>query len=157
MSSNGINAKAQAGMFRFLLKGKAAMQDVTKRTLMKIGERLVYYSVVGEPTYWKHKPHKDYAPGHFINNWQLGVDEKPTGVIDGVDPSGRASLDRMKAAIPRYPVGKTFYFVNNVPYARLLESGEHSLQTPPGGMVGRTVLEFHQMVREAETEYSKES
>lgn len=156
MSSNGINAKAEAGIFRFLLKGKAAMQDVTKRTLLKIGERLVYYSVVGEPIYWKHKPHKGYAPGHFINNWQLGMDTKPLGVIEGVDATGASSLERMKSAIPRYPVGHTFYFVNNVPYARLLESGQHSLQTPPGGMVGRTVLEFHQLVREAEIEYAKE-
>lgn len=155
MSSNSINAKAQDGIFRFILKGKGAIQTVTKMALIGIGERLHYYSVVGDPTYWKHKPHKGYIPGHFINNWQVGVDVIPTGVIAGADPSGTASLERMKKAIPRWPVGHTYYFVNNVPYARLLESGHHSLLVPPGGMVGRTVMEYPQIVRAAEIEYSK--
>lgn len=150
-----INAKFEAGVHRFILKSKGAVQTVTKMALIKIGERLVYYSVVGEPIYWKHKPHKGYVPGHFINNWQLGVDTMPQGVISGVDVSGTLSLDRMTKAIPRWPIGHTYYFVNNVIYARALESGHHSLQTPPGGMVGRTVLEFPQLVREAEIEYSK--
>lgn len=154
-NSESINAKAQDGVFRFILKGKGAIQTVTKMALIKIGERLIYYSAVGDPSYWKHKPHPGYIPGHFINNWQLGVDSLPVGVIAGSDASGEASLARMKGAIPRWPVGHTYYFVNNVPYARTLEMGRHSPQVPPGGMVGRTVLEYPQIVREAEIEYSK--
>lgn len=150
-----INAAFESGVHRFIFKAKGAVQTVTRSALIKVGERLVYYSVVGEPVYWKHKPHKGYVPGHFINNWQLGVDVMPRGEIAGVDRSGSLSIERMTKSIPRWPVGHTFYFVNNVIYARSLEYGHHSMQTPPGGMVQRTVLEFPQIVREAEIEYSK--
>lgn len=152
---NSINAKAQDGVFRFILKGKAAIQTVTRMALIKIGERLHYYSAIGDPSYWKHKPHIGYIPGHFINNWQLGVDVIPRGIIAGSDASGLASLEQMKKAIPRWPVGHTYYFVNNVPYAKILELGHHSPQVPPGGMVARTVMEYPQIVREAEIEYAK--
>lgn len=148
-----MNLKAKQEVFNFVIKAKSAQQGITKLVLIKLGERLHYYSVIGEPLYWKHKPHAGYAPGHFINNWQLGVDMSPMGEIPGVDPSGQASLQRMKASVPRYPMGHSFSFVNNVPYAMLLELGHHSLQTPPGGMVGRTVMEFQQIVREAELEW----
>lgn len=155
MNANSINLRAQEGVFRFILKSKNAVQTVTKSALIKVGERLVYYSAVGDPSYWKHPPHKGYIPGHFINNWQLGVDTIPSGVIAGVDASGQMSLERMRKAIPRWPVGHVYHFVNNVPYARVLEMGGHSPQVPPGGMVGRTVLEFPQIAREAEVDYSK--
>lgn len=157
--SNSINAKAQDGIFRWILKGKNAIQEATKLTLIKIGERLVDYSAFGDPSLW-NPPYwpKGYVPGHFINNWQLGVDEFPVGVIAGEDDrEGTAARARMRKAIPRWPVGHTYYFVNNVPYARLLETGEHSTQVPPRGMVGRVVMEFPQIVREAEIEYSKRS
>jgi hypothetical protein len=157
MSTNSINAIAQENVFRFILKSKGAIQKVTKSALIEIGKRLVYYSAVGDPTYWKHPPHKGYVPGRFINNWQLGVDIVPTGEIAGVDASGEQSIERITKAIPRWPVGHTYYFVNNVPYARLLETGEHSPQVPPGGMVGRTVLEYPEIVRQAEINYAKDN
>lgn len=155
MSTNAINLKAQEDVFRFILKGKGAIQKVTKMVLIAVGERLHYYSAIGDPRMWKHPPHKGYLPGHFIHNWQLGVDVIPVGEIPGADPTGAASLERIIKAIPRWPVGHTYYFTNNVPYARLLESGEHSYQVPPGGMVGRVRMEFNQIVRQCEIEYAK--
>jgi hypothetical protein len=149
-----INAKAQDGIFRFILRGKNAIQTVTKMVLIRIGERLVFYSAVGDMTYWKKKK-IGYSPGLFKNNWQLGMDVSPQGVILQKDPSGGASLLRMRKSIPRWPVGHTYYFVNNLPYARRLEAGGHSPQVPPGGMVARVQLEFPQIVRECEIEYAK--
>jgi hypothetical protein len=157
MNTNSINAIAQDTVFRFILKSKGAIQKVTKEALIEIGKRLVYYSAVGDPSKWQHPPHKNYVPGHFINNWQLGVDVIPVGEIPGVDPSGTLSIERMTKSIPRWPVGHVYYFVNNVAYARLLETGEHSRQVPPGGMVGRTVLEYPEIVRQAEINYAKDN
>lgn len=155
--SNSINAKAVDDMFRFILKGKGAIQACTKVALKEIATRLPSYSPVGDPALWNpaHWP-KGYIPGHFINNWQMGVDQRPVGTIVGSDPSGLASVARMHKSVPRWPVGHVYYFTNNLPYARLLETGLHSSQVGPGGMVGRTVLEYPQIVRQAEVNYAKE-
>jgi len=152
--SIALNAIAVNDVFKFILKAKGAMQDVTKMVLIRIGERLHYYSVIGDPKRW-HPPYwpKGYIPGQFINNWQLGCDVVPGGWIAVSDPSGAASKMRMRKSIPRWPMGHTYYFVNNVPYARLLETGLHSAMVPPGGMVQRTRMEFNQIVRQCEMEY----
>lgn len=156
MSDNFLNLKAQEDIFRFVLKAKSAIQKCTRQVLIEIGMRLVMRSPVGNPAIW-HPPYwpKGYVPGSFINNWQLGVDVPASGIIFGQDPSGTASLARMQKSIPRWPVGHTYYFTNNLPYARILETGLHSSQVGPGGMVGLTVLEFHQIVRQAEVNYAK--
>lgn len=153
-----INAKAQQDVFRFILKSKGAIQKLTKQVLKEVGFRLVMRSPVGDPNLW-NPPYwpKGYVPGHFINNWQLGVDSVPVGTIDGVDPSGAESIARMEKSIPRWPVGHVYYFANNVIYARFLETGLHSWQVGPGGMVGLTVAEYPQIVRQAELKYSKEN
>ena len=155
--ANSINAQASADMFRFILKGKGAIQACTKLVLKEVAVRLADYSAVGNPATW-HPPYwpKGYIPGHFINNWQLGVDQRAVGEIAGSDASGQASVARMHKSIPRWPVGHVYYFTNNLPYARLLETGLHSIQVGPQGMVGRTVLEYPKIVREAEINYSKE-
>lgn len=155
--SNSINAKAQTDIFNFILKGKGAIQSCTKEILKEVAVRLERRSPFGRPELWKNPPHKDYHPGQFKNNWQLGVDAPATGIIDGVDPTGRVAVARMHKSIPRWPVGHTYYFTNNLPYARLLETGLHSTQVTAGGMVGLTVAEYPQIVREAEINYSKGS
>ena len=155
---SSINAKALEDTFRFILKSKGAIQKLTKVVLKEVGFRLVARSAIGDQNLW-HPPYwpKGYIPGHFINNWQLGVDQVPRGEIVGEDASGAQSIARMNSAIPRWPVGHVYYFTNNVRYAALLESGTHSWQVGPGGMVGLTVAEYPQIVRQAETSYAKEN
>jgi hypothetical protein len=86
----------------------------------------------------------------------MGVDARPTGVLPNIDATGVSSVARMHKAIPRWPVGHIYYFTNNLPYARLLETGLHSSQVGPGGMVGLTVMEYQQIVRQAELNYAKD-
>jgi hypothetical protein len=152
---SSINAQADAAFWNFAKKSRGAMQDVTKMVLIETYDRLLYRSPVGNPTTWKQQPPytKGYLPGHFINNWQLGVDVVPTNEIPGSDPSGNASRRRMRQAIPRWPLGHVYYFVNNAPYASALENG-HSAQCPPGGMVGLTRLEFQSIVADCERRYA---
>lgn len=152
--SNSINAKAQSDIFRFILKSKGAIQKVTRQVLLEVGYRLVARSPIGDPNLW-HPPYwpKGYTPGTFINNWQLGVDSIPTAVqVSGQDELGTDSYARL-SKLQRWPVGHVYYFVNNLPYAKALEYG-HSTQAPQG-MVGLTVLEYHEIVRQAEINYSK--
>ena len=149
--SNSLNMRAREDMFRFVLKGRAIVQNMTKDVLKEIGMRLVMRSVVGNPNLW-HPPYwpKGYHPGHFKNNWQLSADVPATNIIGGEDPTGQASLMRMQKSIPRWPAGKVYYFTNNVPYAALLETGMHSHQVAPQGIVGLTRSEFGAIARQVE-------
>lgn len=149
--TRGINAKAVTDMFRFKEKARSKIQVMTRDVLLEIGRRLVERSPVGDPSTWKEPNwHKGtYKPGYFINNWQVGIDVKPSGVIKGVDPSGTRSLERLKR-LGRWPAGHKFYFVNNVPYARAIEYG-WSKQAPQG-VVGLVRREFQQIVKEVEAQ-----
>jgi hypothetical protein len=149
----GINTEAIKGVFGFVSRSKNAIHKCTKFALLEIGERLHMYSAVGDPSHWKHKPHPGYQPGLFINNWQLGVDSMPSGMLSTKpDMTAKASVASL-TKIPRWPAYHNYYFVNNTPYAAILESGTHSWQVPPGGMIGRVKLEFPQIVQEAIRRY----
>lgn len=149
-STRRINAKFRTDILKFRDMSKSKIQQATRDALLEVGRRLVDYSPVGDPERWappyNYWP-KGYEPGHFKNNWQVGIGERPTGIIQGSDPTGQGSIDRMRA-LSRWPAGKTFYFANNLPYAYALETG-WSTQCPPGGMIGRIKREWAQIVSEA--------
>lgn len=152
--TSSINAKAVSDMFRFVAKGKAKMHAVTKETLLEIGRRLVIRSPVANPLLW-HPPRSRYAhaPGHFKNNWQVGIDTVPTGEIAGSDPTGAASLERL-SHLGRWQLGHVYNFVNNVRYAQMMENGWSN--QAPAGIVGLTRLEYQQIVHEAEMKVARE-
>ena len=140
---------------------RGQLQAVAKLTYMEIGRRLVDYSPIGDPTLWKNPKRalypksSPYKPGSFINNWQVGIDNIPREeMISGPNISGTDSLERLKH-LGRWQLDHTYYFVNNLPYAKLLEFGEHSSQVPVHGMVGRVKVEFKQIVEYAVANYNK--
>lgn len=132
---------------RFVEKTKDRADEAVGGIVIGIASRLDERSPVGDATYWISPPPRGYVGGHFRANWQLGVDTIPSNEIPGVDPSGEATLGRIVAAVPDDAAGKVYYLANNVPYARRLEEG-WSRQAPQG-LVGITVVEFQQIVREA--------
>jgi len=138
-----------------LSRQKVLFRAINKEVVLEIGRRLVSYSVIGNPDLW-HPPYypKGYHPGHFINNWQIGIDSPPVGEIAGYDASGEASYERL-THVGRWTVGHTFYIVNNVKYAAALENG-HSSQIRPQGMVGRVMLEVPQIIHDAEVKVARE-
>src|SRR3989304_3533920 len=117
-----INASFHSSIADFIFKAKSTIGKIEVEALKEVGRRIVARSVVGNPALW-HPPRwpKGYHPGHFINNWQLGIDSIPSSEISGSDPTGLLSLERL-SHFGRWPVGHTYYFVNNVPYAQLLEN-----------------------------------
>lgn len=143
-----INAKFKTDFVRQVDLTKKKIHEAARLALLEVGRRLVDYSPVGDPTTWKRAywP-KGYEPGQFVNNWQLGIGEKPSGIIEGSDPSGQDAIARMNK-ISRWPGYKTFHFTNNLPYAYRLETG-WSPQCPPGGMIGRIKREWPLIVQEA--------
>jgi hypothetical protein len=89
----------------------------------------------------------EYSPvrsGHFKANWQHGeASNAPTTELPTVDKTGQATLSRLVASIKAAPMGE-HVFVNNVPYAMLLEMG-HSNQAP-AGVVARVQTELTEIV-----------
>ena len=132
---------------KFADKTKGRADDAVGAIVIGLASRLDERSPVGDATYWISPPPRGYVGGHFRANWQLGVETLPTTEIPGVDPSGEATLGRIVAAVPDEAAGKVYFLANNAPYARRLEEG-WSRQAPQG-LVGRTVVEFEMIVREA--------
>jgi len=152
---SSIFAQFDAITSNYLLRAKSAAQEVSKMVLIEIGARLIDRSPVGNPALWKEQPPHpgiNYIPGRFKNNWHLSVDQLSTDIFYASDKTGDAANQRIRAAIPRFPLGHTYYFNNNLPYAKKLEDGWSS--QAPFGMVMLTELEFPQIVRDAEIRYS---
>jgi hypothetical protein len=145
-------------MQKFIAKADRRADEAVGRIVFGLAANLDYYSPVGDGRYWKHRPPKGYVGGRFRANWQLGVNTVPAGEKAAVDhgaksaDSGGATTMKIAARIPEKAAGNIFWLVNNVPYAQALEYG-HSRQAPgPGGIVGRTVIKFRNIVNEAVAE-----
>lgn len=145
---------------KWVEKTKGDLDEVTRRATLAVANELIMRSPVGNHSEWAipltksrktGKMHFNapvgYVGGRFRNNWQLGVGEMPTGEIENPDRSGKEAIARMEAAIPAQAAGKTYYIVNNLPYAMRLEYG-WSKQAPVG-MVGLTVVRWRNIVEDA--------
>lgn len=133
---------------RFAEKAKDRADDAVGEIVIGVAGRVDERSPVGNPSLWKSPPPKGYVGGHFRANWQLGVETMPLSELPGIDPTGEATQGAIKAKVPDRAAGKVYYLMNNTPYAQRLEDG-WSTQSDPGEMVGRTVVEYQQIVRAA--------
>jgi len=135
---------------KFIEKTGAKADMSTRRIINRILGKVVMKSPVGNTQNWKNQAHlpKGYVGGHFRKNWQVGVDSKPSGTVDGIDQGGSKTIADGTAKIPANAIGHVYYIQNNLPYAQALEDG-HSTQSPPGNMVAGTVAEFESIIREA--------
>jgi hypothetical protein len=120
---SAVELRTASDVMDFFATKKGHLQALTKDVLLQIGEELVKGSPVGKPEDWKKPPHKDYSPGQFIDNWQVGIDENvPSDIVATKDTGGANSLARLRK-LGRWQVGHEYTFVNNVPYASALERG----------------------------------
>ncbi len=79
--------------------------------------------------------------GHARGNWQVSIGTPASGVVDGGDPSGAATLANGMAAImgDGDPFA-TVWIVNNAPYIQTLEQGNSTRAA--AGMVAVTVADL---------------
>ena len=141
---------------KFTIKANGKTDNVVAGIVFDIATRIDFRSPVGQPEIWAANIDratrglpplpKGYVGGRFRANWQLGVNVRPSGEINGVDPTGEATLGKVLSEIPKQAAGNIYYLVNNLPYAQALEDG-HSTQAP-SGMVGLTVLEWASVVQD---------
>ncbi len=80
--------------------------------------------------------------GRARGNWQVGIDEIPSGELDKVDKGGGASISAGGEALASLQPGlfQIVYIANNLPYIVPLEDG-HSGQAPQG-MLALTITEI---------------
>ena len=135
---------------KFAEKAGANADELVGGVVVRLAQAVDRRSPVGDATYWQSPPPKGYVGGRFRGNWQLGIGSLPSGTLARPDPTGSATVGRIIAAIPDDASGRVYYLANNLPYAQRIEHG-WSRQAPTG-VVGLTVTEFQQVVRQvAET------
>ena len=84
--------------------------------------------------------------GRARANWQIAIGSMPNGVLELDDKSGTATISKGSAVVAGVKGGDVIYIVSNLPYINRLEDG-YSKQAP-AGMLGLTVQELQQVVRQ---------
>lgn len=143
---------------------KRSMNRVTYEAVSAMVSRMDEVSPVGDAHLWKdqkdaaRKVAAGYRGGQFRGNWQLGVNQIPTGWLPGnIDANGAATVGKNIGAIPEMASrGYKFYLVNNTPYGRYLEDGSVAMKQFPAGFVLRAKREFNQIVRTVSAEIKAE-
>lgn len=132
---------------RFAEKAGKKADEAVGGIVFGIAAEVVRRSPVGDASYWQSPAPKGYVGGRFRGNWQIGVNLRISAETPRIDRDGVETLRAVEAAIPDEATGNVYFLTNNVPYAQRLEMG-HSRQAP-AGVVGLTVANFQQIVREA--------
>ena len=84
--------------------------------------------------------------GTARGNWFATINSPSKEVDESIkDKNGTKSIGRAKRASQKAKLGNSIYLINNLPYIKLLEDGNHSPQAP-NGMVKVTVTEFENIV-----------
>lgn len=142
------NKPFMASITAFIDQGKQAHQQLPQVLGIKILNRLVMMSPVGNADTWQGKAPPGYTGGRFRGNWQVTFDMPAEGETGRVDPSGQLTLTDGNQQLTQFTRGtRAIYLSNTVPYATRLEFG-HSKQAPQG-MIRITAAEFQQFFNQA--------
>lgn len=83
--------------------------------------------------------------GALRGNWQVGLGEIPNSPVDRLDKTGAQAIADAVTAAAKFKITGTLYFVNNLPYAPVVERG--SSKQAPAGMVAVSVNDFRKYFR----------
>lgn len=113
----------------------ALKKEVTKAETIgtKIAHKAVYYlasnvihdSPIRQPQRWRKK-FPDAPPGHYKNNWQIGINVRPETDIPAADPTGEDAKNRaFKELFSNMALGKkTIYLINNAKPIKIKKNGK---------------------------------
>ena len=148
------------GQFSLQLDGfaKSAMAKadaVCRNVAISLDENIVLKWPVGDPKFWSPASlpaPKGYVGGRSRANWQVGVNEVPSGELFEPNnyvgyPSAAETVDRERERLNQI-TGNVLYLANNLPYAQRIEDGNWA-KAAPAGVVGITVIEFIPLVKAA--------
>lgn len=88
--------------------------------------------------------------GRARANWQAGLNQAPSGVLEQTDPSGEAALQRVDEILARMKPGDSIVLANNLDYIGTLEDG--SSRQAPNGMLKRNLQRWPELVEKAAKE-----
>ena len=83
--------------------------------------------------------------GRLRGNWQVGINDQPSGQLDLLDRTGMVTIGRITAIIAPLQCDQSLVFCNNLPYAIPIEYG-HSREKAPQGMVRRNLTNWNARV-----------
>ena len=117
---------------QFNVKTQSKVNTVVQRVGLRLLGKLVMRSPVDT--------------GRFRGNWQLQLNDIPSGIVETVDRDGGPTITTGESELAGAAIGDAIYITNNLPYAQVLENG-HSQQAPTG-MLAITVAEFNGIVED---------
>jgi hypothetical protein len=123
---------------------------VAERVVIAVGDSIIEKSVVGDWPSWSKasqeaRPMPPYVPGQFIGSWHHSFGSPSDDYTSTIDKTGDSSRTEIKNGAEQEPFSQ-HYMTNNLGYAMALERG-WSPQSPKGGIVGLTAVEFPAIVR----------
>lgn len=120
------------------------IDNVVKKTVLKLSEKIVTRTPVGNPGLWESNAPSGYAGGRARNNWFPSFGDPSN---ESTESTANESLSRVLSILNRVP-GSVFFLTNNLPYIRRLEYDGWSTQAPRG-MVRVTLREAQQEIKRA--------
>ena len=131
----------------FVAKAKKNPETVMRQVSFKLFSAIIKGSPVGE-----------IDGGRFRYNWQAAGVSPETGILEGRDKQGNATVERMKGIIFGLKDWSEFTLANNLPYANVLEYGGYPGDGPnttggyskqaPQGCVRVNVARFNTLLAE---------
>ena len=131
----------------FAKKAKSNAEMVVRQTSFKLFSAIILESPVGE-----------IDGGRFRYNWQAAGASPETGILEGRDKQGNATVERMKGVIFGLKDWSEFTLANNLPYANVIEYGGYPGDGPntiggyskqaPRGLVRSNTKRFIPLIAE---------
>lgn len=135
---------------RFVSKAGGNARLVVKKVVLDVGSSIVMKTPVGDPAEWAPGTPvpAGYVGGRARGSWQYAqgapIEQEP----GGVDASGQAPINRVRAGVDTGDAATEHYITSNVPYMRRLEYDNWSKQAPEG-MVRKTIAEYQAFIDNA--------
>lgn len=109
------------------------IQERTKRKVRKVIRDICKDVIMQTPV----------DTGRLINNWYASNKQPVQTTTKATDKTGKNSIQRVDRALTKLKLGQTFYLVNNLPYAAVVEFGQYP--NPPKKPTGKTINGFSKL------------
>lgn len=131
----------------FCEKAKKNPETVMRQTALNLFSAIIFETPVGEN-----------FGGRLKLNWQAAGANPASGMLDGLDKTGDATVNKMIEFILNNPYWQDVTLTNNLPYAPVVEFGGYPGDGPntiggyskqaPAGMVRVNITRFNTLLNE---------
>lgn len=131
----------------FCQKAKKNPETVMRQTSLRLFSAIIFETPVAES-----------FGGRLKLNWQASGTNPASGILDGLDKTGDATVNKMSDFILKNPYWQDVTLTNNLPYAEVIEFGGYPGDGPntiggyskqaPAGMVRVNITRFNTLLNE---------